>query len=558
MDRRAFLKLSNDRQQPSQSIPAASPASSAPAARVGGGINPYAGPWGSEQVTHLLKRTMFGATRADINYFKGLSMDAAVDLLVNAAYVAPAPPVNNYGTDVTNIASGATWVHSSQPPTGDAGDSLNDLRNKSWKAWWFGLMVNQGRSLNEKMTLFWHNHFVTETMTVKDGRLAWLTNDTLRRNALGNFKTLTREITLDPGMLVYLNGYLNSKEAADENYARELQELFTVGKGPDSHYTEDDVRAAARVLTGYRVNFDTCTTYFQTTEHDSDNKQFSDFYSAKIISGQTGPSGQNELDALLEIIFAQVECAKFICRKLYRFFVYYIIDDAAEKNVIAPLATLFINSNYEIKPVLSALFKSEHFFDPGNMSCLIKSPIDFVVGMCREFNIQFPNASDYTNLYSAWDVLRDQAATMLQDIGSPPLVAGWAAYYQEPQYHEIWINNDTLPKRNKLSDTLSISKFNGLFIDALAFAAQQSDPGNAAQLITDSLEVLFRMPVSDDTKTFLASTYLLGGQTDPNYWTNAWTAYTSNPGDAMAKKIVNDKLTALYKGLMDLSEYQLS
>ncbi|HEY0273496.1 MAG TPA: DUF1800 domain-containing protein, partial [Chitinophaga sp.] len=373
----------------------------APAARVAGGIAPYAGVWTADQVTHLLKRTMFGATRADIDFFKGLGMDAAVDLLLNSGtpYVAPTPPVNNYGADPTGIAEGAVWVHSAQPEAGDEADMLNDSRNRSWKAWWFGLMVNQSRSLNEKMTLFWHNHFATETMTVKDGRLAWLTNETLRKNALGNFKDLTKAITLDPGMLVYLNGYLNSKEAADENYARELQELFTVGKGPDSHYTEDDVRAAARVLTGYRVDFDTCTTYFQTTEHDTENKQFSDFYSAKIISGQTGPQGQNELDALLDIIFAQVECAKFICRKLYRFFIYYTIDAAAEANVITPLANLFIASKFEIKPVLSALFKSEHFFDPGNMSCLIKSPVDFVVGMCREFNIQFPAPGDYTNLY---------------------------------------------------------------------------------------------------------------------------------------------------------------
>lgn len=557
MDRRAFLTLSpNSKQQPKpvqQQV--SSPVSTA---RVAGGIGVYGGEWTANQVTHLLKRTMFGATRADIDYFKGLTMSAAVDTLINAAYTAPAPPVNNYGTDPTGIAAGAPWVNSAQPPTGDAGDSLNDDRNKSWKAWWFSLMLGQSRSLNEKMTLFWHNHFATETQTVKDGRMAYLTNATLRANAMGNFKTLTKAITLDPGMLVYLNGYLNSKEAADENYARELQELFTVGKGPNSKYTEDDVRAAARVLTGYRVNFDTLATTFNTTEHDTDNKQFSDFYSSKIISGQTGTAGKNELDSLLDIIFAQPEAAKFICRKLYRFFIYYTIDDAAETNVIAPLAQLLIASNFEMKPVLSALFKSEHFFDAGNMSCLIKSPIDFVVGMCREFNVTYPASSDYNNAYKLWDVMRDQAATMLQDIGSPPLVAGWAAYYQVPEYHEIWINNDTLPKRNKLTDTMIVTNFNGLVIDPLAFAAQQSNPGDPLQLVLDSLEVLFRMPVSDDTHELLKTNYLLGGQTDPYYWTNAWNAYVSAPTDPMAKKTVFDKLQALYKALMDLSEYQLS
>lgn len=487
-------------------------------------------------------------------------MDQVVDALLTPLATMPAPPVNNYGDDATGIAPGQTWVNApAYVPTDN--DTLGQNRQRSYKAWWTGVMLNQTRSIHEKMVLFWHNHFVTETQTVTDLRLVYKYNATLRQHALGNFKALTKAVTKDPAMLVYLNGNLNGKTAADENYARELQELFTIGKGPDSHYTEDDVRAAARVLTGYRVNLDTVTSYFDSTQHDFTNKQFSDFYGAKTVTGKTGPAGELELDDLLDIIFSTAECAKFIVRKLYRFFVYYKIDDAVEQNVIAPLADIF-RTDYEILPVLSALFRSEHFYDPLNMSCLIKSPVDFCIGLCREFNVQFPPASDYMNAYEAWDYIRDSAGKMLQNIGDPPLVAGWAAYYQEPMFHELWINTDTLPKRNMLSDYLVTGQGTpqNLKIDVLAFADQLSDPANPVTLVKDSLDLLYRVDVSDSLRDFLKNSILLSGQ-NPNsdyYWTDAWSAYKGNPGDAAARTVVESRLKALYKFIMDLSEYQLS
>lgn len=256
-------------------------------------------------------------------------------------------------------------------------------------------------------------------------------------------------------MLRYLNGYLNVKTSPDENYGRELQELFTIGKGPNSKYTEGDVKAAAKVLTGYTVNATTISSAFDPTKHDTTNKQFSAFCNNKVITGKTGANGATELDDLLDMIFATDECALFICRKLYRFFVYYSIDAATEANVIAPLAAIFRSNNYEIKPVLQALLSSDHFFDPVNRACLIKSPIDFTVGLCRETEITFPATTDYINQYYMWDYLRTQAANMQQNLGDLPNVAGWPAYYQEPQYHELWINSDTLPRRNQLTDMMN-------------------------------------------------------------------------------------------------------
>jgi uncharacterized protein (DUF1800 family) len=543
MDRRQFLTLT----------PARNKRTTVSYARTASGITPYTGDWDTAQVVHLLKRAMFGATVADIAYFKGMSMEQAIDVLLTPQG-APLPPVNNYGADPTGIAPGTTWI---KAPKGD--EMLEDKRIASYKAWWVGMMLNQSRSIHEKMILFWHNHFVTETGMVKDSRYIYQYNATLRDHALGNFKTLTKAVTLDPCMLVYLNGNLNTKEAPDENYARELHELFTVGKGPDSHYTEGDVQATARVLTGYRIDPVNIKSYLETTKHDNKNKEFSSFYNNSVVIGQTAEAGANELDELLKVIFAQPETAKFICRKLYRFFVYYDIDPATEESIILPLADVLRNSGYDITLTLKTLFQSEHFFDPLNMACLIKSPVDFCIGMCREFGVQFP--TDVTSMYTAWMRIHDRAGNMLQNLGDPPLVAGWDAYYQAPSYHELWINTDTLPKRNQLSDMLvSDMGFGGLFIDPLAFARQLPDPGNPVALVTDSLNILYRIGVSDTFKAVLKNSILLTGQ-DPDsdhYWTTAWNQYVTNPADMTAKNNVHLRLQALYKYIMNLSEYQLA
>ncbi len=551
MDRREFFALAPSRKKTVK----------VNVARTDTGLNPYTGTWGTAQVVHLLKRTMFGAVPADVRHFEGMTMDAAVEELLQTNVNIPAPPVNNYNTggytDPTGVAPGAPWVTA---PEGD--NMLDDKRRFSYKAWWTGVMLNQERNMHEKLVLFWHNHFATETYTIKDARFMYAHNVMLRQNAMGNFKALTKAVTLDPGMLVYLNGYLNEKTAADENYARELMELFTCGKGPDSQYTELDVRAAARVLTGYRVDKVNIKSYFDPTKHDINNKQFSSWFSNKVITGKTGDMGTTELDDLLNIIFLQQEVAKFICRKFYQFFIYYEIDAATEANVITPLADVFRSNNYEVKALLRALFKSEHFYDPLNMSCLIKSPVDFTVGLCREYGVQFAPASDYAKAYAQWRALQAAASSQQQNIGDPPSVSGWDAYHLAPQFHELWINTDTLPKRNMLTDLMISTGYTyggaTLSIDAIAFADRLPNPSDPIALIRDSLAILYRMDVSDATKTFLKDKILLQGQQQDYYWTTAWNAYKADTTNAMNKNTVLKLLNPLYKYIMNLSEYHLA
>ena len=526
------------------------------------GLTPYNGPWTSNEVIHLLKRTMFGSTPDDISFFLGLGMNQSVDTLLTVSATPPAPPVKNYNnnnipaTDLDfNIPMGQTWVTIT---TNDA----DGQRRNSLKAWWMGLMINQERNIREKITLFWANHFSTETNEV--GRMIWAYNSNAlcRKNALGNFKQFVRDMTLDVAMLRYLNGYLNISTAPDENYARELQELFTLGKENNPNYTEDDVMAAARVLTGWKINGTINTYSFNSNQHDRNNKQFSSFYNNYVLTGRTGATaGDLELDDLLNMIFGKsVEVSRFIVKKLYRYFVYYKIDAATEANVINPLAQLFVSSNWEIKPVLSALLKSEHFFDVVNQGCYIKSPVDMVVSVCREFGLVFPNASDYVNAYNMWSFMQSYAALLQQNIGDPPNVAGWAAFYQAPQFHETWINADTYPRRNLFTDTMIGPGYTRsgqkIIIDPVAFTKKLSNPSDPNILMNDALRILFRIDLSAASKTALKNQILLSNQAQDYYWTNAWAAYISNP-TAANYQVVYTRLRDLYKYLMDLAEYQL-
>ena len=342
-----------------------------------------------------------------------------------------------------------------------------------------------------------------------------------------------------------------------------MQELFCCGKGPDSLYNEADVKAAASVLTGWKNNASTISSLFDSTRHDSTNKQFSAFYNNTIIQGKTGPTaGDEELDAMLDMIFATPEVAKYLCRRIYRWFVYYDIDSTVENNIITPLANILRANNYEIKPVLDALLKSEHFFDFLAKGCQIKSPVDLVVGLCREFGVPFQPANDYISNYGLQNYLVNWVSNMQQNIGDPPDVSGWKAYYQEPQFYEIWINSDTLPKRNQFTDTMIVNgyTFNGkkIQIDGLEFVKTLSSPGDPNKLIDDLVKSMFRIDISTVSKNQLKIDILLGGQSSDIYWTDAWNLYQSTPTNTANTTTVKNRLRDLIKYLMDLSEYQLA
>ena len=192
---------------------------------------------------------------------------------------------------------------------------------------------------------------------------------------------------------------------------------------------------------------------------------------------------------------------------------------------------------------------------------MIKSPLDFTVGFCRQFQIAFPPTSDYVNLYNHWAYLQSAAAIMQQDSGDPPNVAGWPAYYQEPQYFEIWINSDTLPKRMALATQLLTSGYSKgsfkLIVDVLAFTAKIPNASDPNKLIDNLLLLLLPMSADSTVKPILKST-LLNGQSSDYYWTDAWNAYVANNNDTINKNYCTNQLKLALSYILNLAEYQLN
>ncbi len=550
MDRQAFFQVLTQRRQRAASGPLT--------------LNPYSGPWTETQAIHLLRRTTFGFAPDQIESFIQAGMQGAVNQILDVSGPVPSPPVNIYSTPADpdpDCAYGTTWVNAAfnvaLPP------QYFQARTDTLKAWWAGHMLQGNLNIREKMTLFWHNHFAVEADTVQIAQGMYFYLAALQANCLGNFKSLTKTMTLDLAMLRYLNGYLNGKAQPDENYGRELQELFTVGKGPGSKYTEADVKAAARVLTGHRINpFTSPISYFfDFTQHDTTNKTFSSFYGNTTITGKIGPAGANEVDDLLNMIFNTTEVSLHMCRKIYQFFVYYEITPEVETTIIEPMAQIFRDNNYEIKPVLDALLKSEHFYDTLSMGCVIKSPLDFVFGMARQFKVEFPSPNpDPLALYLTWGVLASGAANAGQNLLDPPIVAGWPAWYQAPSFHRVWINSDTMASRLILINSITGAGYNLngvlLKLDPIPFAEALADASNPNLLVADTITQLFGLPVSQSTKDYYKS-FLVQGLGDA-YWTAQWFAYVGNPNDPTAKNAVTTRLNAMLREMMVQAEYHLS
>jgi uncharacterized protein (DUF1800 family) len=535
------------------------------------GITPYTGAFGTEQLIQLLKRTLMGVSKADVDFFTGKTLNQVVDLLLTQAPDPTTQPLKTYALTGDNVVQGETWVYAS-----DEGN-VNNARRGPLRNWLMGQLLYADRTLQAKMWLFWSNHFATELQGAVPTRAYeyWLM---LHRNTMGNFKDMVRNVTFAPNMLDYLNGDQNTKSAPDENYGRELMELFTLGKGPNSKYTEDDVKAAAKLLTGWRSRrvLNTATnkhegqTYFVPNDHDAGAKQFSSFFNNKIITGNaaqnTEANARKEIDDLLDMIFAQREVAMFMCRKLYRYFVYYKIDATIEASMISPM-DLLIQNNWNVKPVLKALLTSNFFFTMPAKACIIKSPLEYVVGFVREFKLVIPaiTATNYRDVYSAWShfVGANGAEGQGQILGDPPNVAGWSAYYQEPGYNRNWINTDSFPKRLRYADNFlsttstSIGNTFTAKADVLAFTDQfGTDAADPNKLIDAVLQLLYRVPVSTTFRTYLKNTILLSGQTSDYYWTDAWNTYKATP-NANNTNVVLTRLLKFYKFIVDNPEYQL-
>lgn len=558
------------------------------------GLAPYTGTWSTSEALHLLKRTGFGFKKADADTLLAAgTASSAVEIIMNINVSAPAPPVNwynNLAADAGGVAYGADWTNDPSPYVSAAQSVLQQTSNRyridAQRRWMFGQALNQDITIREKMMWFWYHFIPIDFQTIDQSPNSFVSTNSarifytymklFRDNALGNIKTLIRNVATQPAMMFYLNNQVNSAASPDENFARELMELFTLGKDPLSQYTQDDVIAAAKVVTGWRVqNLNTVTpvTVFVPGSHHTGIKQFSSFFNNTIIQNPTPAipaNGALELDALVDMIFTKTQIvSEYISRRLYRYFVYYDIDANIEANVITPLAQTLVANNWNILPALKQLFKSQHFFDMANRGVYIKSPFDTVIGTLRNFNLNY-NVSDQTNhdaKYRVWGYFNDSICLpMEQQMGTIPNVSGWNAFSQTPAYHEYWINTNTIQKRFSFLDRIFTGYtliYNTLTttikVDCIAYVQQFPnavilDPN---LLVAECLKYLLPIDLSLAQKNSIKQQTLLYQQVSDSYWTTAWGNYMAAPGNAATKAIVTDRLKNLLYTIVQFAEYQL-
>ena len=376
--------------------------------------------WNFDSAAHLLVRAGFGGPPADIEKALALGPEPAVHSLANAVPDNAPPPNWAQPDDEADLREQLQMAATPQDKQ-LVQKILREKFNSEMKdliRWWVTRMLNTTSPFVEKMTLFWHGHFATSGEKVRPAYKMWQQNETFRQNGLGNFRRLAKAVSRDPAMMVWLDTVQSKKEHPNENFAREVMELFTLGEG---HYTESDVKEAARAFTGYRIDPRNQSFRFAAKQFDEGMKTF---------MGNTGPW---DGDQVLDIIVSQPQCARFIAAKIWKFFAY----DDPEPNLVDALASEFRNLHYEVRPFMKSLLLSEEFYSSKARNTQIKSPVQFLVQALRTLSIPLPDSN-----------FVDFAFRQMGQIPFfPPNVKGWDG-------GKSWINTATLTFRYKLAHQL--------------------------------------------------------------------------------------------------------
>jgi uncharacterized protein (DUF1800 family) len=397
--------------------------------------------WNNDRAAHLLERAGFGAAPDEIERFAAMTPQRAVDTLVDYEAIDdrgqppfeesgiwdpgmdPFPPsraeavriARERGEGLGEKVLPVGTPRRLQPVVDKFFYSLtaNNIETQRLGLWWATRMLTTKRPLEEKLTLFWHGHFATGQNKVRDYRMMLRQNQMFRRNASGRLRDLLVGILKDPAMLVYLDNGENVKQHPNENFGRELLELFTMGVG---NYTERDVREAARAFTGWTN--DVLEFKFDADQHD---------FSQKAFLGRTGAlNGEDIIDTILD----QAVTGEFVAAKLYRYFVREEITD----RVRADLGRTFRSSGYRMKPLLKRIFLSKDFYSRPSYATQIKSPVHLVVSTYRKIGLrEVPTIPDFGRM----------TASLGQSLFDPPNVAGWAG-------GRTWITPSTFLQRGNL------------------------------------------------------------------------------------------------------------
>lgn len=378
--------------------------------------------WTVNEAAHLLNRAGFGGSPSELKEFHNRGRKAAVEWLLDAKESNPPAPPEWLKSNGDRLASfmenrkqlaGLSAKERAEKQKEFQKERQREQRKQSLSllGWWFNRMRTTDAPLQEKMTLFWHDHFPTSSQKVKFPQLLFEQNELFRSEALGNFGRLTKGVSLNPAMMLYLDSAQSNKKNPNENFARELLELFTLGEG---NYTEKDVKETARAFTGYRVDRRKGDVSFTRRQWDEGEK--------KIL----GESGAFDAESAVELVLKNPVCGHHLAGKIWQFFAY----ENPEPELLERLGRGFHKGGYELKPLLREVFLSEEFYSSRAMRSQIKSPIDFVVMMNRQLEL---------------GALPDGVVLgVLNQLGQvpflPPNVAGW-------DWGKAWVNTNTLITR---------------------------------------------------------------------------------------------------------------
>lgn len=368
--------------------------------------------WSAAAAEHLLARAGFGGSPEQVERLTNMGLDEAVSYLVDYAdlpYETALPPIPEELEDRPDRALLRAMTEDERRMAEEERRKKERIAFEETRLWWLDRMLHSPRPFEEKMTLFWHGHFTSGYREVRNPVFMKQQNDFLRKNALGNFRDLVLGISKDRAMLVYLDGNRNNKQQPNENYARELMELFTLGVG---NYSEQDIKEAARAFTGWQ--FDEDGFVFRGRNHD---------YGEKRFLGRTGKlNGEDVVDTILD----QPACTRFMAKNILAFFV----RPDPERPLIEAFAGELRKNKFELRPSMKTLFKSQAFYHADSRGALVKSPVELLVGTARRLGVPV------ANLVSA----ERAVANMGQELMQPPNVKGWDG-------EEKWVNTATLFQR---------------------------------------------------------------------------------------------------------------
>ena len=525
-------------------------------------LAPYAGPWNFQQAAHLLRRATFGPTKDEIDDAVAFGLNASLDQLF-ATVPLPANPVYYDYEDHPDAGIGDTWVDLHHNPDDFSGD--NNSRSRSYQAWLIRSTAETGFNVREKMLVFWLNHFGIGFEGESRGLVKMM--NLFRTTSAGDFRELMKTMTVNPLMLRFLNGNVNSRTSPNENFAREILELYTLGKGdlagPGDYttYTETDVTELAKAFTGWVIRDYNSTTpgaevysEFIPNRHDTTTKTLSERFNFATIEN----ADENEYANVVDLIFTRDEVATFIARKLYRQFVYYKITPAIEASVIAPMATLILDNDYVLEPALRALLGSEHFYEMRIVGDAIKTPLEFIHSVLRPTN--FYDRGNLVDDYSAGRRAYFHARDTGMDLRNPPSVAGWTAYYQEPSFYRLWLNTTTIQLRTLFLRDATVRWFRLAgerhYVDWLGLIDTFDNPFDPNAMIEEMALRFMPKPLAQAQLDGIKELLLPGLQ--DFVWTGEYGDYQANPGDMALRDSVNDRLTEMMYGMLQLAEFQVN